>query len=69
MDPQREPLGAPRVPKWNFKGSQMGYQGGPMEPKGSHMDPKESLMEPKGSHMRPKVAPRVATDTPKTKQK
>ena len=40
-----------------------------MEPKGSHMDPKGSLMDPKGSHMRPKVAPRVATDTPKTKTK
>ena len=38
-----------------------------MDSKGSHMDPKGGLMDPKGSHMRPKAVPRVATDTPKTK--
>ena len=51
------------------KGKHMGYQSRPNEPKGSHMDPKGSLMDPKGSDMRPKVAPRVATDTPKTQKK
>ena len=40
-----------------------------MEPNGNHMDPKRNLMDPKGSHMRPKVVPRVATDTPKLKNK
>ena len=38
-----------------------------MDPKGTHMDPKESLMDPKDRHMRRKAVPRVATDTPKTK--
>ena len=51
---------APR-PKGTLKGAKW-------NPKGSHMDPKGNLMDPKGSHMRPKVAPRIATDSPKTKQ-
>ena len=66
MDPQRETLGAPRVPKWSAKGTKWDTKASQMEPRGSHMDPEGNLMDPKGSHIRSKVAPRVATDTPKT---
>ena len=61
--------GSPKGAQMEPKGKHMGYQGKPNGAQREPQDPKGSLMDPKGSHMHPKVAPRVATDTPKTKKK